>query len=125
MVHPHGPPAMTGALRAKDIGAADMKSGCPRSHTTNTEHSKQHKLADPVEREAENRKFGLWAPLRLTSVLFFTPGAVLINTQDSGVLELPALSWRSQVKSKPPLIILLPTAENYLASWERANHYSI
>jgi hypothetical protein len=82
-------------------------------------------LADTVEREAESRKFRLWAPLRLTSVLFFTPGAVLINTQDSRVLELLALSWRSQVKSKPTLIIFLPTKENYLASWERANHYSI
>lgn len=124
-MHLQGPPAMTEALRAKDRGAADMKSGCPRSHATNTECSEQLRLADLVEREAENRKFRLWAPLWLTFVLFFTPGAALINTQDSGVLELPALSWRSQVKSKPPLIILLPTAENYLDSWERANHYSI
>lgn len=116
---------MTQALRAKDIGTADMGAGRPRSHTTNTEHSELHTLVDTVEREAENRKFQLWASLRLASVLFFTPGAVLINTQDSGVLELPALSWRSQVKSKPPLIILLPTAENYLSSWERASHYSI
>lgn len=73
VVHPHGPPAMTGALRAKDIGAADMKSGCPRSHTTNTEHSKQHKLADPVEREAENRKVRALGPIAAYFCLVLHP----------------------------------------------------